>query len=392
MKHKRAYQYRFYPTDAQKNILARTFGCCRVVYNWALRERTDAYYERQERLYYQESSARLTLLKKQPEYSWLNEVSSVPLQQELRHLDKAFVNFFEGRSEYPTFHKRHSKQSATYAANAFTWDGEILTLAKMDEPLAIRWSRPLPDGCKPSSVTISKDSTERYFVSFLIEQEIETLPVVAQTIGADLGLKSFVVLSNGETIGNPQFFRQDEKRLARAQRKHARKKKGSKNKNKARMKVAKVHARIADRRRDFQHKLSTRLVHENQVICVESLSVKNMVKNHCLSKSISDVGWGEFVRQLEYKATCYGRALVKIDRWYPSSKRCFACGYILKTLSLDEREWTCPECQMHHDRDLNASKNIHAAGLAVYACGESVRPGAVKTTPGNSRRSRKPSQ
>ena len=334
----------------------------------------------------------MTQLKKQPEYTWLNEVSSVPLQQELRHLEKAFVNFFEGRAEYPTFHKRHSKQSATYAANAFTWDGEILTLAKMNEPLAIRWSRPLPDGCKPSSVTISKDGAERYFVSFLIEQEIEPLPGVVQTIGADLGLKSFVVLSNGETIGNPQFFRADEKRLARAQRKHARKKKGSKKKEKARRKVAKVHARIADRRRDFQHKLSTRPVHENQVICVESLAVKNMVKNHCLARSISDVGWSEFVRQLEYKAAWYGRALVKIDRWYPSSKRCFACGHILETLSLDEREWTCPECHMHHDRDLNASKNIHAAGLVVYACGESVRPGAVKTTPGNSRRSRKPSQ
>jgi putative transposase len=267
MKHKHAYQYRFYPTDAQKNMLARIFGCCRVVYNWALRERTDAYYERRERLYSQESSARLTQLKKQPEYSWLNEVSSVPLQQELRHLDKAFVNFFEGRADYPKFHKRHNKQSATYAANAFTWENATLTLAKMDEPLAIRWSRPLPDGCKPSSITISKDGAERYFVSFLIEQEMETLPVVAQTVGADLGLKSFVVLSNGETIGNPKFFRGDEKRLARAQRKHARKKKGSKNKNKARAKVAKVHARIADRRRDFQHQLSTRLIHENQVIC-----------------------------------------------------------------------------------------------------------------------------
>jgi putative transposase len=287
MKHKRACQYRFYPTDAQKNILARTFGCCRVVYNWALRERTDAYSERQERLYSGESSARLTHLKKQPDYCWLNEVSSVTLQQELRHLEKAFVNFFEGRADYPTLHTRHRKQSATYAANAFTWENATLTLAKMNEPLAIRWSRSLPDGCKPSSVTISKDGAERYFVSFLIEQEIETLPVVVQTIGADLGVKSFVVLSNGEAIGNPQFIRRDEKRLARAQRKHARKKKGSKNKNKARVKVAKVHARIADRRRDFQHKLSTRLIHENQVICVESLAVKNMVKNHCLAFSVA---------------------------------------------------------------------------------------------------------
>ena len=392
MKHKRAYQYRFYPTDAQKNTLARTFGCCRVIYNWALRERTDAYSQRHERLSYQESSARLTQLKKQPEYCWLNEVSSVPFQQELRHLEKAFVNFFEGRAAYPNFHKKHGKQSATYMSTAFEWDGATLTLAKMDEPLALRWSRPLPEGCKPSSITISKDGADRYFVSFLIEQEIEPLPLVPTTIGADLGLKSFVVLSSGEVVGNPRFLQKNEKRLARAQRRYANKKKGSKNQEKARLKVAKVHARIVDRRRDFQHKLSTRLIRENQIVCVESLAVKNMVKNHCLAKSIGDVGWGEFVRQLEYKAAWYGRTLVKIDKWYPSSKRCFNCGHVLEALDLSVREWTCPQCQRHHDRDLNAADNIHAAGLAVYACGESVRPRAAKATPGNSRRSRKPSQ
>ncbi len=381
-----------YPTDAQKKSLAHTFGCCRVVYNWALQERTAAYEQRHERVSYQESSARLTLLKKQPEYSWLNEVSSVPLQQELRHLDRAFVNFFEGRAAYPKFHTRRGKQSATYMSRAFSWNGTTLTLAKMDEPLAIRWSRPLPNRCKPSSVTLSKDGAGRYFISFLFEQEMEALPVVAQTIGIDLGLKSFVVLSCGETVGNPRFFRTDEKRLVHAQRRHARRKKGSKNKEKARLKVAKIHARIADRRRDFQHQLSTRMIRENQVICVESLAVKNMVKNHCLAKAISDVGWGEFVRQLKYKAAWYGRTLVKIDQWYPSSKRCSRCGYIHETLDLSVREWTCPECYTLHDRDLNASYNIHAAGLAVYACGERVRPGAVKTTPGTSRRSRNPSQ
>ncbi len=388
MKQRRAYQYRFYPTTAQKKMLARTFGCCRMVYNWGLRERTDAYAQRHERLSYQESSARLTHLKKQPEYRWLNEVSSVVLQQELRHLDRAFVNFFEGRAQSPTFHRKHSRQSATYMATAFSWDGTTLRLAKMDEPLAIRWSRPLPASCKPSSVTVSKDGADRYFVSFLFEQDIDPLSVVPHTIGADLGLKSFVVLSSGETIGNPRFFRADEKRLAHAQRRYARRKKGSKNKEKARVKVAKVHAHIADRRRNFQHHLSTRMVRENQVICLESLAVKN----HCLAKAISDVGWGEFVRQLEYKAAWYGRTLVKIDRWYPSSQRCFECGSIHDTLDLSERVWTCPECHTHHDRDLNAAYNIHAAGLAVYACGESVRPGAVKTTPGSSRRSRKASQ
>ncbi len=200
------------------------------------------------------------------------------------------------------------------------------------------------------------------------------------------------MLSSGETVGNPRFFHKDEKRLARAQRRHAKKKKGSRNKEKARLRVARIHARIADRRRDFQHQLSTRVIRENQVICVESLTVKNMVQNHCLAKSISDVGWGSFVRQLEYKAQWYGRTLVKIDQWYPSSKRCFGCGHVLQSLDLSVREWTCPQCQRHHDRDLNASYNIHAAGLAVYACGESGRPDAVKTKSGNSRRSRKAKQ
>ena len=385
MKQKRAYQYRFYPTDEQKQILARTFGCARFVYNWALRLRTDAYYQEQKRVYYDETSALLTALKKHPEYSWLNEVSCVPTQQALRHLDRAFRNFFEGRAEYPTFHSRHGEQAAEYTTSAFKWDGTTLTLAKMEEPLSIVWSRPLPKGCKPTTVTVTQDTTGRYFVSMLVEEDITPLPVVNQQVGLDLGLKSMVVLSTGEQVGNPQFFRKDEKKLAKASRRLAKKKKGGKNRAKARLKVARIHARIADRRRDYQQKLSTRIVHENQVICVESLAVKNMLQNHCLAKSISDVGWGEFVRQLEYKAHWYGRTLVRIDKWYPSSKRCSHCGHVLVSLSLDERFWMCPECHTFHDRDINAAKNVLAAGLAVSACGEAVRPGRAKAHSGKTR-------
>jgi putative transposase len=305
------------------------------------------------------------------------------LQQALRHLDKAFINFFEGRTSYPTFHKKRNTQSATYTSNAFTYKNGSITLAKMSEPLPIRWSRPLPERAVPSSVTVSKDRANRYFISILVEEEMSHLPATEKTVGADLGLKSFVILSDGEVIGNPKFFQQDEKKLAKAQRRHARKKKGSKNRDKARLKVARLHARIADRRRDFQHKLSTRLIRENQTICVESLAVKNMVKNHSLAKAISDVGWSEFVSQLEYKAAWYGRTLVKIDKWYPSNKRCFDCGYILEDLPLDVRVWICPKCHTTHERDLNAAKNIHAVGLTVSnACGEAVRPGAVKTKSG----------
>ncbi len=389
MKQKCAYQYRWYPTDEQKQNLARTFGCARFVYNWALRLRTDAYYQEQKRIYYDETSAMLTQLKQQPEYSWLNEVSCVPTQQALRHLDKAFRNFFEGRAHYPTFKSRHGEQAAEYTTSAFKWDGIHLRLAKMDAPLDIVWSRPLPKGCKPTTVTVTKDTAGRYFVSILVEEDVKPLPVVNKQVGLDLGLLSMVILSTGEQVGNPQFFRKDEKKLAKASRRLAKKKKGSKNRAKARLKVARHHAKIADRRRDYQHKLSTRIVHENQVICVESLSVKNMLQNHCLAKSISDVGWGEFVRQLEYKAQWYGRTLVKIDKWYPSSKRCSHCGHVLQTLSLDERFWLCPECHTFHDRDINAAKNVLAAGLAVAACGEAVRPGAVKAKPGTTRRSRK---
>src|SRR6266480_2378549 len=390
MKQKRAYQYRVYPTDEQKHLLARTFGCARFVYNWALRLRTDAYYKENKRIGYHETSALLTQLKQQEEYAWLTEVSSVPTQQALRHLDKAFRNFFEGRAKYPTFKKKRNQQSAEYTTSAFKWDGTSLTLAKMTEPLDIRWSRPLPDGAKPSTVTITKDCADRYFVSILVEEDIKHLDPVEQSVGADLGLKAFVILSTGEVVGNPKFFHKDEKQLAKAQRRHAKKRKGSKNRAKARVKVAKIHARIADRRRDFLHQLSTRLICENQTICIESLAVKNMVKNHRLAKAISDVGWSEFVSQLEYKAAWYRRTLVKIDKWYPSSKRCFDCGHVLDSLSLDIRVWTCPECGVVHDRDLNAACNILAAGLAVAACGEAVRPGAVKTNPGRSPRSRKP--
>ena len=385
MKQKRAYQYRIYPTDEQKQMFARTFACARFVYNWALRLRTDAYYQEQKRLSYAQTSAMLTDLKKQPEYAWLNEVSCVPTQQALRHLDQAFRNFFEGRAQYPKFKSRHGEQSAEYTSSAFKWDGTTLTLAKMDAPLDIVWSRPLPKGAKPTTVTVTKDTAGRYFVSILIEEDIKPLPVLNQQVGLDLGLKSMVILSTGEHVGNPRFFRQDEKKLAKAQHRLAKKKKGGKNRQKARLKVARLHARIADRRRDYQHQLSTRIIRENQTICVESLTVKNMLKNHSLAKSISDVGWGEFVRQLEYKAQWYGRTFVKIDKWYPSSKRCHHCGHVLATLSLDERFWKCPECKTFHDRDINAAKNVLAAGLAVSACGEAVRPGRAKAHSGRTR-------
>jgi putative transposase len=384
MKQKCAYRYRFYPTPAQATVLARTFGCARFVYNWALRLRTDAYYERQERLGYHEASAALTTLKQQSETAWLNEVSSVPLQQALRYLDKAIRNFFEGRARYPNFRKKQGRQAATYANTAFSWDASTRTLrlAKMDTPLDIRWSRSFTG--TPSTVTVSKDTAGRYFVAFLLEEEIDALPVVNAMVGVDVGLKDLAVLSTGEKIANPKHLRRSERALAHAQRHLARKQKRSKNRDKARLKVARIHAKIADQRADGLHKLTTRLIRENQTICIESLAVKNLVRNHTLAKSISDASWGELVRQLEYKADWYGRTLVRIDRWYPSSQRCHACGHRLDSLTLDVRQWTCPECGVRHDRDVNAAKNILAVGLTVNACGEAVRPGRAMPNPARS--------
>ncbi|WP_101101329.1 IS200/IS605 family element RNA-guided endonuclease TnpB [Macromonas bipunctata] len=371
---KRAYRFRFYPTPEQEVILAQTFGCVRFVYNHMLRLRSEAWEQRQERMGYHDTSAALTLLKKQPEYAWLNDVSSVPLQQALRHLQTAFGNFFAKRGRYPQFKRKGSHQSAEYTASAFRWDGQVLKLAKMDAPLDVRWSRQIPQGAKVTTVTVSKDAAGRYFVSLLCDDVVCAKPEAPSQVGIDLGLTHFAILSDGEKIPALNAFRKHEKKMAKLQRKLAKKKKGSKNRTKARLKVAKLHAKIADIRKDFTHKLSTRLIHENQVIAVETLAVGNMKKNRKLAKSIGDAGWAEFVRQLEYKARWYGRELVKIDRWHPSSKRCSDCGYTAEKMPLNVRQWTCPECGANHDRDVNAARNILAAGLAVSARGEAVSP------------------
>jgi putative transposase len=246
-------------------------------------------------------------------------------------------------------------------------------LAKVAEPLDIRWSRPLPEGVEPSTVTVSQDAAGRWHVSMLCDDTIAPAPATTGAVGIDAGITSLVTLSTGEKITNPRHERRDRERLAKAQRELSRKEKGSKNREKARRKVAKVHARIADRRRDHLHKLTTRLVRENQTIVIEDLTVRNMLKNHKLARAISDASWTELRSMLEYKAAWYGRDLVAVDRWFPSSKLCGACGTIRMKLSLNVREWTC-DCGATHDRDVNAARNILADGLSVIACGDGVRP------------------
>jgi len=327
----------------------------------------------------------------------------------------AFTNFFSKRAGYPTYHSRRGAQSAAYVATGFNFNTEKreLTMAKMSEPLNIRWSRTIPKDAKVTSVTIVRDTAGRYFASMLCDDSVETLPPSENQIGIDMGLNHFLITSDGEKVSAPQFFRKHAKKLARLQKLAARKfevakikagipkgkaiPKGAKiertkNYRKAQRRIAKVHARITDSRRDFQHKLSTRLIRENQTISVETLAVKNMSRSakgtteapgrmvkqkSGLNKSILDASWSEFIRQLEYKSLWYGRTLIGIDRWYPSSKRCSDCGFTMSKMPLSIREWACPECGVIHDRDVNAAHNILAAGLAVSALGESVSPGVT---------------
>ncbi|MFF3249343.1 RNA-guided endonuclease InsQ/TnpB family protein [Streptomyces sp. NPDC002870] len=379
---KRAFKYRFCPTDAQAAELSRTFGCVRKVYNMALAARTEAWTLRQERVNYNATSAMLTAWKKTEELAFLNDVSSVPLQQALRHLQTAFANFFGKRAMYPRFKSlKKSRKSAEYTSSAFRFRDGKLTLAKMAEPLDIVWSRPLPDGSMPSTVTVSQDAAGRWYVSLLVEDPtIQPLPANGRAVGVDAGLDHLLTLSTGEKVTNPRHERRDRAGLAKAQRELSRKAKGDGvNRAKARRRVARVHARIADRRRDTLHKITTRLVRENQTIVIEDLTVRNLLKNGKLARSISDAAWSQFRSMLEYKAAWYGREVIAVDRWFPSSKLCSCCGMLQEKMPLNVRTWTC-DCGITHDRDVNAARNILAAGLAVSACGAGVRP--QRSSPG----------
>ena len=376
----RAFKYRFYPTPEQESLLRRTLGCVRLVYNRALAARTEAWYQRQERMGYGESSSMLTGWKREEDLSFLNEVSCVPLQQGLRHLQTAFSNFFAGRTQYPNFKKKRNGGSAEFTKSAFKWkDGQVF-LAKCVEALPIRWSRQLPQGAEPSTITIKLEPSGRWTVSLLVDDlTIQPLPPIDKAIGIDAGITSLVTTSDGEKVANPKHFSKLYQKLRKAQKALSRKQKGSQNRDKARRKVARVHAEIRDARQDFLHKLTTRLVRENQTIVAESLAVKNMVKNRKLAKAISDAGWSEMTRQLDYKARWYGRTFVQLDRWFPGSKTCSKCGHKVESLPLKIREWDCPKCKAHHDRDVNAALNHLAAGLAVLVCGATVRPEESKS-------------
>jgi putative transposase len=316
--------------------------------------------------------------------AWLNEVSCVPVQQSLRHLQAAFVNFWQNGAAYPSFKSKFNRQSAEFTRSGFQWRGGQLTLAKIGK-LKIRWSRNF--SAKPSTVTVSRTPAGRYYVSFRVDDPVQAIPAAEGAIGIDLGLTCFAALSEGTKFDAPRPLRRKMAQLKRAQKALSRKRKGSRNRAKARLRVAKIHQTISDIRRDDLHKLSTDLVRENQTIVVEDLNVRGMMANHALAGAIGDSGWGDFVRQLTYKCEWHGRTFVRIDRWYPSSKLCSACGFKNDSMPLDIREWQCPQCGAMHDRDVNAARNILAAGLAVTACGGSVRPERRQRRAGSCRRS-----
>ena len=360
------------------------FGTCRFVYNWALRLRTDSYAEGVS-LSYADTSSKLTNLKKSEGFGWMYEVSCVPPQQALRHLQTAFTNFFEKRSKYPKFKKKRGPQSAEYSRSAFKWCSvnRNLTVSGLGR-LKIKWSRKFSS--KPSTVTITKDTAGRYFATLVLDETVSPLPKTGQRIGIDLGINRLATLSSGEKIPNPQYTRRLEKRLARAQRILSKRKRGSKRWERQRLKVARVQAKIADCRQDHLHKVTTDLVRRFDAIAVEDLSPRNMVRNRNLAKSLSDVSFGAFRRMLEYKCRWYDKELLVCDRFFPSSKRCSSCGHIVETLPLNIRSWVCPECRAHHDRDHNAAINILGAGRALTARGETVRRGRGSPRQRSSRR------
>ncbi|GAA4627154.1 RNA-guided endonuclease TnpB family protein [Actinoallomurus vinaceus] len=377
-----AYKCRAYPDPEQAAVFSRTFGCVRLVWNKTLAERHAAYHERGEKTSYKQTDAALTEWKKTEDLAFLSEVSSVPLQQTLRHQHAAFANFFAGRANYPRFKNRNSRQSAHYTRSAFRMKDGELYMAKIATPLRFVWSF---EGVEvstlnPTMVVISRDPDGRWYVTFAIDTEPPgPTDEAGHEIGVDLGVKDFAVTSDGDRIANPRHLERKARNLARYQRRMARCQRGSMNRRKAKAKVARAHRKVRNARADFLHRTSTNLVRRADTIVIEDLAVKNMVKNRRLARVISDAGWGEFRRQLEYKAEWAGRTVVVIDRWYPSSKTCSACGHLLAELSLSTRHWTCPTCRTRHDRDINAAKNILAAGRAVAGeppgdvCGAGVR-------------------
>ena len=366
----KAYKFRLYPNEKQKEYFAKTFGCTRFIYNRMLTDKIKYYEETQKTLHN-------TPAQYKKEFEWLKEVDSLALANAQLNLQTAYKKFFVKQNKFPKFKSKRNKQS--YTTNNqngnihFTEDNKYIILPKIKGVKIVK-HRDIKGIIK--SVTISKNCANQYFISILTEcEEPQKLSNNKNIVGIDLGIKEFAVISSGEKIENPKFLKKSLDKLKKEQRKLSKCVNGSNNRSKQRIKVARIYNKITNQRNDFLHKLSTRLINENQVICLETLIVKNMIKNHCLAQSISDVSWSKFVDLLIYKSEWYGRSIIQIPQNYASSQICSVCGYVNKEIKdLLIREWSCPNCKTHHDRDINASINILHKGLEISGQGLPVEP------------------
>jgi len=380
----KSYKYKIIPNEQQKVLLNKHFGSIRFIYNHFLNERKMEYDTNKNSINFYDNCKSLTMLKKQEDYSWLNEINSQSLQDSLKNLETAYKNFFRFKKGFPKFKSKHTKNSFKVPQGVKLEDGK-LQIPKFKEPIDVILHRPFSGIIK--QCTISKTPTNEYFVSILVETEHKKLEKTGKSIGIDLGLKDFVITSDGYKYKNNRYTKRYQTKLKKAQQHLSRKKKGSNSYQEQKLKVARLHKKITNSRLDNLHKVSTELITKYDVIFLEDLNIKGMVKNHKLAKHIADVSWSKFITLLTYKAEWNDKQIVKIDRFFPSSKTCNCCGYINQNLKLDVREWTCPSCNTKLDRDLNASKNILNEGYKIissgtddYRSGGEIRPTLVGTT------------